>query len=200
MQGLEADTIGGFNSVLKEHKKMEGNAVVTTVLFDDKIDVICDRKDIKKVQPISGKEYFVRGCTALLDAVGSTIDNISKVQKNLPKHHRAKNVAFVITTDGFENASKEYSYEKVRRMIEKKQGKGWDFIFMGANIDAVAEAGRLGIAEDHAATYLADSLGTSAVFESMAHATCSLRENDEITGSWSAAVVADRLKRDAESA
>lgn len=127
MQGLEKDTIGGFNSMLKKNKELEGDASVSTVLFDDVSVVICDRENIKDVSPLTEKEYCVRGCTALLDAVGGAIDHVTKVQKALPKHHRAKNVLFVITTDGYENASRTYSYKDVKKKIEKKQNKDWEF-------------------------------------------------------------------------
>ncbi|WP_165044877.1 VWA domain-containing protein [Adlercreutzia sp. ZJ138] len=195
MQGLEADTIGGFNSVLAKHQEMEGNAVVSTVLFDDQTDVICDRRDIREVEPITGKEYYVRGCTALLDAVGGAIDHVSKVQKILPKSHRAKDVVFVITTDGLENASCKYSYADVKKMIEKKKKKGWEFIFMGANIDAAAEASRIGIAADHAATYCADGVGTHAGYAAMADATCMARQTGHVDASWAAPIKADMAAR-----
>ena len=195
MAGLESDTIGGFNSVLAKHKEMEGNAVVSTVLFDDRTDVICDRMDIKEVRPITSAEYYVRGCTALLDAVGGAIDHVSMVQKILPKSHRAKNVMFVITTDGMENASRKYTYPAVKALIEKKKKKGWEFIFMGANIDAAAEAARIGIAANRAATYCADVTGTQAVYASMADATCMIREIGSIDDGWSEEIERDNQSR-----
>lgn len=195
MQGLEADTIGGFNSMLKKNKETEGDAVVSTILFDDVNDVICDRENIKDVKPMTEKEYYVRGCTALLDAVGGAIDHVTKVQKILPKSHRAKNVLFVITTDGYENASHKYSYEDVKKKIEKKKDKGWEFIFMGANIDAVAEAARIGISVEMAAPYCADSCGTQAVYESMAEATCQARSGNPITRAWREAIDRDIASR-----
>ncbi len=195
MAGLEADTIGGFNSVLLKHKELEGDAVVSTVLFDDRTDVICDRKDIQEVRPITSKQYYVRGCTALLDAVGGAITHVSKVQKILPKSHRAKNVIFVITTDGMENASREYSYKDVKKLIEKKKAKGWEFIFMGANIDAAAEAGRIGIAANRAVNYHADVVGTHAVYGAMADATCMMRCEGMLNDSWSNEVEKDNASR-----
>lgn len=195
MEGLERDTLGGFNSVLRKNRERGGATVVSTVLFDDRVDVICDRKDIKDVKPLTSKEYYVRGCTALLDAVGGAIEHVSKVQKTLPKHHRAKNVMFVITTDGYENASHEFSYEKVKRLIEKKTKKGWEFIFMGANIDAAAEAARIGIAGDHAAQYCADELGTQAVFGAIDDAMCQLSMDAGITGSWKLGIEEDMARR-----
>ncbi len=195
MGGLEDDTIGGFNSVLRKNKEQEGDAIVSTVLFDDRVEVICDRKSIADVAPITSKEYHVRGCTALLDAVGGAINHVGKVQKALPKHHRAKNVLFVITTDGYENASREFTYPQVKKLIEKKRKKGWEFIFMGANIDAAAEAARMGIAADRAATYCADGRGTQAVYGSMADACCQLRSNAGITGSWKLGIEDDMARR-----
>ena len=193
MGGLERDTIGGFNSVLRKNKEQEGDAIVSTVLFDDRIEVICDRG---KVAPITEEEYYVRGCTALLDAVGGAIRHVSKVQKTLPKHHRAKNVIFVITTDGYENASREFTYPQVKKLIEKKRKKGWEFVFMGANIDAAAEAARIGISADRAATYRADGIGTQAAYASMAAATCQARSDAGITGSWKLAIDEDMASRE----
>ena len=196
MGGLERDTIGGFNSVLRKNKEQEGDAIVSTVLFDDRIEVICDREQIGKVAPITEEEYYVRGCTALLDAVGGAIRHVSKVQKTLPKHHRAKNAIFVITTDGYENASREFTYPQVKKLIEKKRKKGWEFVFMGANIDAAAEAARIGISADRAATYRADGIGTQAAYASMAAATCQARSDAGITGSWKLAIDEDMASRE----
>lgn len=194
MEGLEQDTIGGFNSVLQKNRKRGNPTVVSTILFDDRIDVICDRKNIKDVEPLTDKEYYVRGCTALLDAVGSSIEHVSKVQKALPKHHRAKNIMFVITTDGYENASRQFSYSKVKKLIEKKSAKGWEFIFMGANIDAAAEATRIGINASRAAQYCADSMGTQAVFESIDNAMCQISDAG-LTGSWKLDIEEDMARR-----
>lgn len=196
MAGLESDTIGGYNSVLQRNKERKGASVVSTLLFDDRVDVVCDRKDIKAVKPLTRKQYRVRGCTALLDAVGKAIEHVTMVQKTLPKHHRAKNVVFVITTDGYENASRTFSYEKVKALIEKKTKKGWEFIFMGANIDAAAEAERIGIAADHAAQYFADSAGTQAVFGAIDQALCQMSESACITGSWKQEIENDMVRRD----
>ena len=153
MNGLESDTIGGFNGMLSR-QKAEGESVnVTTVLFDDEVEIIHDRFPIDIVEPLSDKDYFVRGCTALLDAVGQSIKKIENVQKRLPDIHRAEKVIFVITTDGLENSSIEYSYKDVKQMIEARKEDGWEFLFLGANIDAVKEAERIGIARDRAVTY-----------------------------------------------
>ena len=195
MSGLEADTIGGFNAVLAQHKALGDNAVVSTVLFDDRTEVVCDRKSIRDVRSLTHREYYVRGCTALLDAVGGAIEHVSKVQKILPKKHRARSVAFVITTDGMENASRRYSYQDVKKLIEKKRKKGWEFVFMGANIDAAAEAARMGISANRAATYVADSAGMQAVYAAMANATCMMRGSGSIGDAWASVIDQDMAKR-----
>ena len=171
MQGLEADTIGGFNSMIEKQKKEEGDAYVSVVLFDDKMDVIYDRVDIKKIEPMTDKQYYVRGTTALLDAVGRAILHIQRVHKYAREEDRPEKTLFVITTDGMENASREYSYDKVRRMIEEQKEKdNWEFMFLGANIDAVAEARAFGISENRAARYTHDSFGTGLNFSIMSNA------------------------------
>ena len=138
MSGLESDTIGGYNSLLEKQKKEDGECVISTVLFDDKYELLHDRINLKGIVPITEREYFVRGSTALLDAVGRTIDKIGNAQKHTAEEERAEKVMFVITTDGMENSSREYGYDKVRQMIERQKDKyGWEFIFLGANIDAV---------------------------------------------------------------
>lgn len=185
MAGLESDTIGGFNGMLAKQRKEEGEAQVTTVLFDDAYEVLHDQADIKKVKPITEKEYFVRGCTALLDAVGKTIAKIKQAQKEADEDEKADKVLFVITTDGYENASKEYSYEKIRKMITKQTEKhGWEFLFLGANIDAVAEAEKVGIKADRAVSYCADSVGTNMNFDAVNSVACSMRREEEIDDNW----------------
>jgi len=159
MGGLESDTIGGFNGMLSKQQKEEGEANVTTVLFDDQIEVIHDRFPIDVVKPLTDEDYYVRGCTALLDAVGTTVKKMENIQKRLPEEMRAEKVIFVITTDGQENASHEYSAKMVKKLIEANQEKGWQFIFLGANIDAVEEADKLGIRKSHAVTYKNDKKG-----------------------------------------
>ena len=154
MSGLETDTIGGYNSMLEKQKAEEGEALLSTVLFDDRVEILHDRKSLSQVKPITEKEYFVRGSTALLDAVGGAIRHIGKLQKSLSEEERPEKTIFIITTDGMENSSREYSYDKVKKMVEKKKTKKqWEFIFLGANIDAVKEAGRLGIAANRSARY-----------------------------------------------
>lgn len=162
MSGLESDTIGGYNSMLEKQKKEEGEAIFSTVLFDDYSTVLHDRKAINDVNPITEKEYYVRGCTALLDAVGGAIHHIGKVQKALPEEDRPEKTLFIITTDGMENASQKYTYEKVKKMVEKKKAKkGWEFIFLGANIDAIDVASRFGVAANRAVRYENDADGAA---------------------------------------
>ncbi|MBQ6026889.1 MAG: VWA domain-containing protein [Lachnospiraceae bacterium] len=168
MGGLERDTIGGYNSMLERQKKEEGEAVLSTVLFDDKIEVLHDRKDLYDVKPITNSDYYVRGCTALLDAVGGTIHHIGNVHKNMPADQRPEKTLFIITTDGMENASKEYTYSKVKKLVEEKKKKyHWEFVFLGANIDAVEVAGRFGVAKNRAVRYECDSAGTELNFKVM---------------------------------
>lgn len=185
MSGLEDDTIGGYNALLEKQKKEDGEAVVTTVLFDDKYELLHDRINLNGVALITDREYFVRGCTALLDAVGKTISKIGNVQKNTTDSERAEKVLFVITTDGMENASCEYSYEKIKTMIERQKTRyGWEFIFLGANIDAVQTAARFGIDEDRAANYHADREGTQLNYKVVSEAVSSFRSSKAITEDW----------------
>ena len=179
MSGLEADTIGGFNSMIAKQKKEDGEAYVSTVLFDDQCEVLHDRVPMDKVPVMTGEEYYVRGCTALLDAVGGAIHHIANVHKYARDEDRPEKTLFVITTDGMENASKSYSYEKVQAMIKKEQEKyGWEFIFIGANIDAVQEAKRFGIRRERAVNYVHDEMGTEAVYRSVSKAVCAMRMAD----------------------
>ena len=168
MSGLEADTIGGYNSMLAKQKKEEGEAILSTVLFDDKCEVLHDRIPVGKIEPLTDEEYYVRGCTALLDAVGGAIEHIGKIHKSMPEDERPEKTLFIITTDGMENASRRYDYAKVKKMVEKKKKKhGWEFIFMGANIDAVEVAGRFGVAKNRAVRYECDGAGTQINFDVM---------------------------------
>ena len=160
MGGLETDTIGGFNSMIKKQREEEGEANVTTILFDDTYQVLHDGVDIKDVKDMTSDDYYVCGSTALLDAIGTTIKSVNKKQKELPEEEKAEKVIFVITTDGCENASCHYDRDKIKKMIEKKQTKkNWQFMFLGANMDAVSEAGRIGIRANRAVTYANDSVG-----------------------------------------
>ena len=176
MSGLEEDTIGGFNSMIATQKKEEGEAYVSTVLFDDRCEVLHDRVPMDRVPAMTNKEYYVRGCTALLDSVGGAIHHIATVHKYAREEDRPEKTLFVITTDGMENASKHYSYEKVQTMIKKEQEEyGWEFIFIGANIDAVQEAKRFGIRKERAVNYVHDEMGTEAVYRSVNKAVCAMR-------------------------
>jgi len=168
MSGLEHDTIGGFNSMLKKQKKEKGEAVISTVLFDDRMEVLHDRKAIGEVKTMTDKEYYVRGSTALLDAVGGAIHHIGHVQKEMAEEEKPEKTLFIITTDGMENASRQYSYDKVKKMVEKKKKKNnWEFIFLGANMDAVAVAGQFGVAPERAVRYECDGAGTKLNFHVM---------------------------------
>ncbi len=194
MGGMESDTIGGYNGFLAKQKKEEGECLVSTVLFDNYIETVHDRADLKEVKDLTSKEYYVRGSTALLDALGSSIDQISTIHKYAREEDRPEHTIFVITTDGMENASRRYDYGKVRAMVNEKQEKGWQFIFMGANIDAVKEARRYGIGEKHAVTYVNDSSGSDALFESASVAVSSFRKSGSV-GNWKAAIDKDNRKR-----
>ena len=177
MSGLEKDTIGGFNSMLDQQSKVDGECVITTVLFDNRYELLHDRIDIRAVQPMTEQEYFVGGSTALLDAIGKTIHKIGTVQKNTAEDYRAEKVMFVIITDGEENASRCYSSMQIRQMIQhQKERHGWEFIFLGANIDAVETAGRFGIDADRAVDYVPDGEGTELNFRIMSQTVATFRE------------------------
>ncbi|MDU4862478.1 MAG: VWA domain-containing protein [Terrisporobacter othiniensis] len=189
MSGLEGDTIGGFNSMLKKQREEEGDANVTTVLFDDEIEMLHKRVDIKEIKNITSKDYYVRGCTALLDAIGYSINFMINVQK---KEERAKNVLFIITTDGYENASKEYSYKKIKKMITyEKERYNWQFLFLGANIDAISTARNFGISEEFASNYVSDEVGTQITYEVMNSAISTCRAMGVVDGSWKSRVEDD---------
>jgi len=176
MGGLESDTIGGFNSMLTKQQAEPGKCRITTVLFDHEYEVLHDRIDIKAVSPITEREYFVRGSTALLDAIGRTINKIAGVQKNTAEDYRAGKVLFVITTDGMENASREFDYAKIKSMVERQKDKfGWEFIFLGANIDAVDVAGRFGIGRNRAQNFHNDSEGIALNYQAVSEAVASFR-------------------------
>ncbi len=176
MDGLEKDTIGGFNSMLAKQQAVEGECRITTVLFDHKYELLHDRIDIRAVKPMTENEYQVRGTTALLDAMGTTIRKISNVQKQSGEDFRAEHVMFVIITDGEENSSREYSVARIKQLIEEQKAQsGWEFIFLGANIDAVETAGQFGIGADRAVDYLADSEGTELNFEVLSETVSTFR-------------------------
>ena len=198
MGGLEDDTIGGFNAMLKKQKAVPGTCRLTTVLFDNKYEILHDRIDIQAVNPITKQEYFVRGNTALLDAIGMTINKINGVQKNTSPDYRADKVMIVITTDGMENDSKEFSYDKVKAMVEdQKSNHGWEFIFLGANIDALDVASRFGIHGSRAKNFHNDSQGISLNYNVMSQAIASFRENVDATldDNWGDEIDADYNSR-----
>lgn len=170
MNGLESDTIGGFNGMISRQKAAGEKVNVTTVLFDDEVEIIHDRFSIDIVEPLTEREYFVRGSTALLDAVGQSIKKIEIIQKHLPDTYKAGKVIFVITTDGLENSSIEYGYNDIKRMIKAKKECGWEFIFLGANIDAGKEAEKMGIARERAVTYENDCKGVEINYEAVGRA------------------------------
>lgn len=196
MAGLEADTIGGYNAMLAKQKNEAGEAIVTTVLFNDAIDLLHDRMNVKEISPITEQQYEVGGTTALLDAIGSTIHKIGHVKKRISEAECAGKVLFVITTDGMENASQEYSAEQVKAMIEYQKAMcGWEFIFLGANIDALSTAANFGIQEEFAVNYHADSEGTQVNFEALNEAVTSFRQGRKVDHTWKEAIEQDFERR-----
>ena len=196
MHGLEGDTIGGFNSLIEKQRKAEGRCFVTAVLFNDKCKTVCDRTELADVFPMTEEDYTVGGCTALLDALGGTIRHIARIhhyarQEDVPEH-----TVFVIMTDGLENASRHYTGDQVRRMIEHEKEKyGWEFLFLAANIDAVEAAESIGIRADRAANYRADSRGTAVVFDVVDEAVSMTRKNKPIGANWSGRITDDLNRR-----
>lgn len=185
MAGLEDDTIKGFNGLLDKQRKETGDVTVTTVLFDHTYELLHDRINLKSINNISEKEYYVRGSTALLDAIGYTINKIGNVQKVSIPEQRAERVLFIITTDGMENASRKYNYKMIKHSIEHQKKKyNWEFIFMGANIDAIAMADRFGIDSDRAVKFHSDQKGTQLNFETMEKVVSNLRRNQSIKNDW----------------
>lgn len=196
MAGLESDTIGGFNAMLQKQRALEGECRITTVLFDNRYELLHDRIDIRAVSPMTEKEYQVGGSTALLDAIGRTIHKLVGVQRNTAEEYRVEKVMFVIITDGAENASREYSVQKIRAMIEhEKEAYGWEFLFLGANIDAVETAGRFGIARDCAVDYVPDSAGTELNFRAMSETVACFRATGAVPAAPMEAIRKDVKKR-----
>ena len=185
MSGLEADTIGGFNSMIEKQKKAEGEALISTVLFDNTSEVIHDRVDVQSIKPMTDADYTVRGCTALLDAIGGAIHHIGNVHKYARAEDVPEHTLFVITTDGMENASRHYNAERVKQMIERQKARyGWEFLFLGANIDAVETARHFGIGADRAVNYHSDSEGTQLNYEVVSEAICAVRCNAPLGADW----------------
>ena len=203
MSGLEADTIGGFNSMIAKQQKEEGEAYISTVLFDDTCEVLYDRVPVNKVEPMNDNQYYVRGCTALLDAIGGAIHHIGNVHKYAREEDRPEKTLFIITTDGMENASRQYSYEKVKEMVERQKEKyGWEFLFLGANIDAIDVAGKFGIDSNRALNYVSDHKGTQLNYEVLNKTVsefraCKSRVKEEIDAMFAAcsAPVKDDYKK-----
>ncbi len=197
MSGLEADTIGGFNSLIKKQRKEPGEALVSTVLFDDTCDVIHDRVPMEKVAKLTEDTYFVRGCTALLDAVGGAIHHIGNIHKYARDEDRPEKTLFIITTDGMENASRRYTYKKVKQMVERQKARyGWEFLFLGANMDAIAVAGNIGIHADRAVTYQCDEEGTALNYEVLGEAIHHVRSSDKMLApSWKRKIDEDVKRR-----
>ncbi|MDR2178784.1 MAG: VWA domain-containing protein [Synergistaceae bacterium] len=199
MSGLESDTIGGFNSMIDKQRTESGDCRLTTVLFDHEYEVLHDRIDIKAVSPITREEYFVRGSTALLDAVGRTIHKIDSVQKRTAEEYRARKVLFIITTDGMENASSEYSYEKVKSMVEQRREKcGWEFIFLGADIDAVETGERLGIDRARARKFRKDGEGIHRNYYALDKVVHEFRGGARISKDWGVEIEEYEKESDAE--
>ena len=196
MAGLEKDTIGGFNAMIEKQRAEAGEAIISTVLFDNTSEVIHDRLTLENVPRLTEKEYYVRGCTALLDAVGGAIHHIGNVHKYAREEDRPEKTLFVITTDGMENASRRYTYDKVKaQIIRQKEKYGWEFLFLGANIDAHREAARFGIDEDRAANYHADRQGTGVIYEAVSETVCNFRASRPMAANWKQRIDEDYKKR-----
>lgn len=196
MSGLESDTIGGFNAMIEKQKKEDGEAYVSTVLFDNESSVLHDRLPLDKVPKMTARDYSVRGCTALVDAIGSAIHHIGNIHKYARPEDVPAHTMFVITTDGQENASYKYSSDTVKKMIERQKEKyGWEFLFIGANIDAVETAASFGIARNRAVNYHADSEGTQVLYETISAPISAMRKNQAISDTWGAQIEEDFQKR-----
>ena len=196
MAGLEGDTIGGFNSMIRKQREEPGEAYVSTILFDSECQVLHDRLPLERIPEMTRKDYYVRGCTALLDAVGGAIHHIGNIHKYAREEDRPERTLFVITTDGMENASRRYTYEKVKTMIAREKEKyGWEFLFLGANIDAAREAARFGIDADCAADFICDPEGTALNYEVVGATISSFRQAQPIQASWKDRINADMKKR-----
>ena len=186
MSGLESDTIGGFNGMLTQHRNEGGDVLVSTVLFDHENEVIHDRVRVADVPTLTSKEYYTRGCTALLDAMGDAIHHIKNVHKYARPEDRPARTMFIITTDGMENSSTRYTADQVRAMVKKQEEEaGWEFVFLGANIDAVQVAGGLGIRAENAVEFACDAAGVRENFASLSHMTCAFAATGTVVPTWS---------------
>ncbi len=196
MQGLEKDTIGGFNGMIEKQKKVEGEGLISTVLFDHESVVLYDRVNIRDIRPMTGADYTVRGCTALLDAIGGAIHHIGNVHKYARNEDIPEKTVFVIITDGMENASKHYTADRIKQMIERQKTKyGWEFLFLGANIDAVETAKHFGIEKERAVSYRSDSVGTELNYEVVSQAMCAMRCSAAIPDDWKERIEEDMKRR-----
>ena len=198
MQGLESDTIGGFNSMIDRQKKQDGEALVSTVLFSDNSKVIHDRVDIHRIEPLTDRQYYVEGCTALIDAIGGAIHHIGNVHKYAREEDVPEHTIFVITTDGMENASRKYSSDQVKAMVKRQKEKyGWEFLFLGANIDAVETAAHFGIMEDRAVTFHNDSKGQRLNYEVVSKTMSAFRACAPVGREWKEEIEEDFKSRKA---
>ena len=196
MSGLEKDTIGGFNAMIEKQKKEPGEAYVSTILFDNVSEVLHDRVKLPEVPKMTDRDYTVRGCTALIDAIGGAIHHIANIHKYARPEDVPEKTLFVITTDGMENASRRYTSEQVKKMIEKEKSKyGWEFLFIGANIDAVETGARYGIGRDRVANYVSDSQGTDILYASVNEAVCQVRSSAPLSADWNRRMENDKKKR-----
>ncbi len=196
MSGLEADTIGGFNGMIEKQKKEEGEALVSTVLFSDESHVIHDRVDLQKIEPMTDRQYYVGGCTALIDAIGGAIHHIGNVHKYAREEDRPEHTIFVITTDGMENASRHYTSDKVKSMVQRQKEKyGWEFLFLGANIDAVETAARFGINEDRAVNFCNDAQGQALNYSEVSEAVRTVRACAPLGRGWKRKIEGDFKSR-----
>lgn len=195
MSGLESDTIGGYNSLIDKQKNEAGEALVSTILFNDTLNVVCNREDLSTIKHLTNKDYIASGCTALLDAVGSTILQIKNVHERLDEKEVPSKTLFIITTDGLENSSKEFSCKKVKELIEQQKEEGWEFIFLGANIDSVKEATKFGIDSNMSVNYCCDAKGINLNYEALEFAISSIRESGKVDETWRSKIDNDYKKR-----
>ena len=198
MSGLESDTIGGFNAMIEKQKKKDGACFVSTILFDDESEVLHDRVRLADVPPMTEDDYSVRGCTALIDAIGGAITHVVNIHKYARPEDVPEHTLFVITTDGLENASRKFSSSEVKKMVERQKERGWEFLFIGANIDSVETARHFGIGADRAVDYHADKKGTRVVYDAVADAVCCTRAAEPLGPTWSKKIKEDFRSREKE--